>query len=196
MTALQHPFKKFIEEYVLLTDTEWIEIQKCIEPKWVRKGELILKEGTICKHLYFLEKGLLRFFTWKDGNDITKYFTEECYLFTSQKSFTKQQPSSENIETLEDSLIWQMTYDHAHALLSLPGWNTFIRKLIQEVQSYTEEILEDLQTRTAEDRYKIMLDNSSSLIQRVSLRHLASYLGIAPQSLSRIRKNMLHKNRS
>ena len=70
-------------------------------------------------------------------------------------------------------------------------WNTFIRKLIQEVQYYTETILQEVQTETAENRYKKMIEQQPELLQRLPLKYLASYFGIAPQSLSRIRKKIL-----
>jgi predicted house-cleaning noncanonical NTP pyrophosphatase (MazG superfamily) len=75
-------------------------------------------------------------------------------------------------------------------LYRLKSWTDFARKIIQEVQFFTEEILEELQTETAELRYEKMLKNSPTLLQRIPLKHLASYLGIAPQSLSRIRKKL------
>lgn len=168
----------------------------CLARREVAKGTLLLEEGKTCKHLYFLEKGLLRFFVWKDGLDITKYFTDVPYVFTSQKSFNQQIPAQESIETLEDSIIWQMSYEDANRLLELKSWSTFIRLLVQEVQTYTEEILEALQTQTAEQRYKMLLQQDADLVQRVPLKHLASYLGIAPQSLSRIRKKMQQQLRT
>jgi CRP-like cAMP-binding protein len=188
-----HPFQKFILNYVNINNEDWNRIESCLTRQLIGKETLILEEGKTCKHLYFLEHGLLRFFIYKDGNDITKYFTDTPYCFTSQKSFTAQQPSKESIETLESSIIWQMTYQDAHKLLVISAWSEFIRKLLQEVQEYTEEILEILQTETAEQRYRNMLKENDQLLQRVPLKHLASYLGIAPQSLSRIRKNVLQK---
>ena len=184
-----HPLRRFITNYTSLSNAEWSQIETCLVRQEVAKGTLILAEGKICRHLYFLESGLLRFFILKDGNDITKYFTDMPYVFTSQKSFASQQPSRESIETLEDSVLWRMTYEDAYKLLKIDAWSTFVRKLIQEVQTYTEEILEALQTETAENRYRAMLTAQPSLVQRVPLKHLASYLGIAQQSLSRIRKN-------
>ena len=89
-----------------------------------------------------------------------------------------------------------MSYEDAQHLLELKSWSTFIRLLVQEVQTYTEEILEALQTQTAEQRYKLLLQQDAELVQRVSLKHLASYLGIAPQSLSRIRKKMQQQLRT
>jgi CRP-like cAMP-binding protein len=190
-----HPFQQFIKQYTALSDSDWQQIATCLTRREVAKETLLLEEGKICRHLYFLESGLLRFFILKDGNEITKYFTDIPYCFTSQKSFTEQTLARESIETLEDCVIWQMTYTDAERLFALSSWSVFARKLIQEVQSYTEEILEDLQTETAENRYKRMLLEEPDLVQRIPLKHLASYLGIAPQSLSRIRKNLAFDHR-
>lgn len=185
-----HPLRHFITDYTPLEQGEWDQIEACLIRRDVAKGALVLEEGKVCRHLYFLESGLLRFFILKNGDDITKYFTGVPYVFTSQKSFTAQQPAKESIEALENSVIWHITYTDAFRLLAMEAWSTFIRKLIQEVQTYTEAILEELQTETAEHRYRTLLLNQPALVQRVPLKHLASYLGIAQPSLSRIRKNI------
>lgn len=189
-------FRKFIENYTTLSDSEWKEISACFQQRTLQKDEILLQEGKICRHLYFIESGLLRYFINKDGIDITKFFTEAPYCFTSQVSFTAEKPATENIQALEKSIIWQTTLKQANDLLELKSWNTFVRKLIQEVQYYTEEILQELQTETAENRYRKMLKNNPSLLQRIALQHLASFFGIAPQSLSRIRKKLPKENRT
>jgi CRP-like cAMP-binding protein len=190
-----HPLQRFIANYTPVTASEWNQIEPCLVREQVAKNKLLLAEGAVCRHLYFMQSGLLRFYILKDGTEITKYFTDVPYLFTSQKSFTSQQPAKESIETLEDTVLWRMTYEDAFRLLTVDAWNTFIRKLIQEVQSFTEEILEAVQTETAENRYRLLLATQPALVQRVPLKHLASYLGIAPQSLSRIRKIIANPHR-
>jgi CRP-like cAMP-binding protein len=185
-----HPFRAFIERYVALPDADWQRIEPCLTRREVERGTLLLKAGSVCRHLYFLESGLLRFFIWKDGADVTKFFTDTPYALTSQRSFVTQEPARESIEALEDSIVWQMPYADAYALLTIEAWNTFVRVLVQEVQHLTEAILEDIQTNTAEERYRRLLENRATIVQRVPLRHLASYLGIAPQSLSRIRNRV------
>lgn len=189
-------FRKFIENYTILSDTDWETIVQCFEKRTIEKDEMLLIEGTICKHLYFIETGLLRFFINKDGNEVTKFFTEAPYCFTSQVSFTSEKPSKENIQAIEKSVLWQTTLKQANDLLELKSWNTFIRKLIQEVQYFTEEILQEIQTETAENRYSKMLKENNALLQRIPLKYLASYFGIAPQSLSRIRNKLIQKDRS
>ena len=182
--------KNFIENYTSLPIEEWKQISECFEKIIIEKDEIVLQEGKICKYLYFVETGLLHFFINKDGNDITKFFTEAPYFFTSQASFNAQKPSMENIQAIEKSVIWRISHEQVNDLYRLKSWTDFARKIIQEVQFFTEEILEDLQTETAELRYEKMLKNSPALLQRIPLKYLASYLGIAPQSLSRIRKKM------
>ncbi len=189
-------FRKFIENYTTLSNKEWEEISACFQQRTLQKDEILLQEGDVCRHLYFIESGLLRYFIIKDGNEITKFFTEAPYCFTSQVSFTSETPAAENIQAIEKSVIYQTTLKQANDLLEFKSWNTFIRKLIQEVQYYTEEILQELQTETAEKRYRKMIEKNPSLLQRIPLQYLASFFGIAPQSLSRIRKKIAEQDRT
>ena len=78
-----HPFRYFIHQYTTLSNADWASIEKSLVRLEVKKETLILEEGKICRHLYFLEKGLLRFFILKEGNDITKYFTDVPYAHSS-----------------------------------------------------------------------------------------------------------------
>lgn len=182
--------RKFIENYTSLPTAEWKQIAGCFERRIVEKDEVILQEGKICKQLYFVESGLLHFYINKDGNNITKFFTEAPYFFTSQASFNAQKAATENIQAIEKSIVWQISYHQVNELYKLKSWTDFARKIIQEVQFLTENILVELQTETAEIRYGKMLQNEPELLNRIPLKILASYLGIAPQSLSRIRKKI------
>ncbi|TAF75019.1 MAG: Crp/Fnr family transcriptional regulator [Bacteroidetes bacterium] len=184
-------FRQFIENYTTLSDSDWKEIYKCFEQRVFDKDQVLLAEGKVCRHLYFVESGLFHFYINKDGNNITKFFTEAPYFFTSQASFNAQKPATENIQAIEESIVWQISYNQANELYKLKSWTEFARKIIQEVQFFTEEILEELQTETAEFRYEKMLKNEPELLKRIPLKILASYLGIAPQSLSRIRKKIM-----
>ncbi len=183
-----HPFRIFMAKYVSIPESDWKAIESRMTVSVYQRSELILQQGQICKELFFLETGLLRYFTLHDGEEITKFFTDAPYTFTSQKSFTDKRPATESIQAIEPSAVWKLSFEDAHRLLRMPAWSEFIRKLIQEVQFYTENLLLEMQTETAEARYKKMLDRQSELVQRIPIKYLASYLGIAPQSLSRIRK--------
>ncbi len=185
-----HPFRAFINLYTAISEADWERVAACLDVRTVPAGDCLVEAGRVCRHLYFLERGLLRFFVWKEGVEVTKFFTEAPYMFTSQRSFTSQLPATETIEALETSIVWQLSVTDAYALLTVPAWADFVRRLTQQVQQYTEAILEELQTETAERRYRALLRDRPQLVRRVPLRHLASYLGIAPQSLSRIRRKL------
>ena len=188
--------RQFIANYITLPEQDWKEIVQYFEERIIEKEVIILEEGKICKHLYFLESGLFRFYINKDGNHITKFFTDAPYFFTSQASFNAQKPAFENIQAIEKSTVWQISYAKTNELYKSKSWAEFARKITQEVQFFTEEILLELQTETAEVRYEKMLEISPNLLQRIPLKYLASYLGIAPQSLSRIRKKIIQKYRT
>ncbi|MGB3464131.1 MAG: Crp/Fnr family transcriptional regulator [Cyclobacteriaceae bacterium] len=186
-------FREFTKKYADISDRDWQKIEACFKRSVLPKNHMLLAAGNVCRHLWFAESGLLRFYVLKDGVENTKFFTIAPYCFTSQASFNSQKPAKEYIETIEESVIWETTYQENEALLRLPSWNQFARKITQEVQYFTEEILEDLQTETAENRYRKLMASQPQLISRIPLKHLASFLGVAPQSLSRIRKNIMTK---
>jgi CRP-like cAMP-binding protein len=182
------PFRKFIENFTAVASDEWQVIESAFERREFRKNELILKEGSICRYFYFLEEGLVRYFLNIDGNDITKFFTMAPYCFTSKDSFRHQKPATESIQALEKTVVWQTSLEKANELLELKCWNTFTRKFVHEVQSYTEELLMEAKTETSENRYFKLLEKYPEVIHKIPLKHLSTFLGIAPQSLSRIRK--------
>ena len=192
-----HPIRTYIMQYTPIKDCDWELIFPCLVRKPYAKGEILQREGSVCKKVSFLETGFLRYFMTQDGIDKTKFFTEPPYCFTSQRSLLKASPAEEGIEALEDSIVWEMNKKNAFRLLEecLP-WNTFVRELVQEVQYYTEQILLESQNLTAEQRYIQMVENGDIRLQKVPLKHLASYLGVAPQSLSRIRKKYAADHRS
>jgi CRP-like cAMP-binding protein len=188
--------RSFIQKYALLTENEWHLINDAFNPVEFRKNEMILSEGQVCRHFYFLEKGLIRFFILKDGNDITKYFTVAPYFFTSPESFRKKEPANENIQALEDCVAYRINLQQADELLKLKTWALFTREFVREVQQHTGELLLETKTETAEKRYEKLLTRYPDVIHRIPLKHLSSFLGIAPQSLSRIRQKFRNSPRT
>jgi CRP-like cAMP-binding protein len=165
--------RKFIENYTTLPLDEWKQIFVCFEKRTVEKDEILLQEGKICRLLYFVESGLFHFFINKDGNNISKFFTDAPYFFTTQSSYNTQKPAKENIQAIEKSIVWQIKYNEANELYKLISWTDFARNIIQEVQFFTEEILEELQTETAEFRYQKLLKNEAELLKRIPFKILA-----------------------
>lgn len=190
------PFRPFVASYASVPAGEWPGIEAVFTCRAIRAGGYLLRAGEVCRELAFLESGLLRYFVLHDGEEINKFFTVAPYFFTSQQSFNNRTPARENIRALEDSVVWSVSYADNERLLQSPGWAAFGRAIIREVQFFTEEILTDLQTNTAADRYWRMLREEADLVARLPQKDLASLLGIAPQSLSRIRKKLAAERRS
>ena len=189
-----HPVRSYLDSFTRISDPEWEQIEPRLERRTYKKGDILVEPGVICKDLFFIESGLLRFFFYREGEEVTKFFTEAPYCFTVQSSFTNETPSQDGIDVLEDAVVWEMSRKDAYDLLRYASWGEFVRKLIQEVQFQTEQILQSVQIDTAEERYRRLLEEHANLVSRVPLKYLASYLGIAPQSLSRIRKNLALKD--
>ena len=184
-------FKSYIQERSPLRASDWERIQKVFQPLTLASGEHILEEGQICRNLYFLDRGLLRYYNWIDGMDRTKFFTFESQLFTSQGSFSEALPSTENIQAIEPSQVRFTDRQTAKQLFAeIPAWATFVRSIIIDVQVWTSDLLLESLHLTAEQRYLSILQQKPEWIQRIPLKYLASYLGIAPESLSRIRRKL------
>lgn len=183
-----HPFRQYIHEYSRLPDSLWEQLEAGLQRRVYPAKAVLLEYDKVCQKLYFLESGLLRYTLYKEGEEVTKFFTLPPYCFTAQRSFTRQEPSKERIVAVKESVVWELDRQLSFDCLQQVSWSEFIRQLVQEVQYKTEQILADMQTSTAEERYIALLEENSPLVQCVPLKHLASYLGIAPQSLSRIRK--------
>lgn len=182
-------FRHFIDRYTVLEAADWQVIEPLLERRTFAKHQLILEEGHICRHFYFLEEGMVRFFTNNDGTELTRSFVIPPYCFTSRASFRKAEAAQEGIEALDYTVVWQISRENYYQLEAMLSWNVFMRKLLNEIQEYSDvRNLEQL-SMTAEDRYlKILNSYPEALMRKIPLKHLSSYLGIAPQSLSRIRK--------
>ncbi len=189
--------RSFIKNYTGLSNHEWATIQQSFVRKEIAKNELILEEGQICRSFYFLESGLLRYFYHIDGEDLTKIFTIAPFCFTSRISFRNQSPAKENIQALENSIVWQTSYKQYRELEKLACWNRFIHKLLNVIDEFAEQEMRQLKTLTQEERYRWLTDNyPANVLQKIPQKHLATYLGIAPQSLCRIKNNLYKNNRS
>ena len=183
--------RTFIEKYTSISDSDWDLIIEDFKPIQFDKNEIIHEEGMTCRHFYFLESGLIRFFSNIDGIDITKAFTKSPYCFTSKTSFRKQFPAMESIQALVKTKVWQISHEDYKKLEFINSWNVFMRKILHEIDEYSEKFYLDSKILTAEERYKNLYDeHPAELLQKIPLKHLSTYLGIAPQSLSRIRNKL------
>lgn len=155
------------------------------------RKKLLLKAGAICRHVYFVRKGAIRAFM-KDGKkEITTWITVENELVTSIAGLNTQQPSREFIQALEPSELLALSYEDIENLYSLhPEFNIVIRKLLQRYYHDAENRAFITRIPKAEQRYRHFLETQPHLANRIPLRYIASYLGLALETLSRARKRI------
>ena len=155
------------------------------------KHALILDAGSICNHLLIIKSGLVRnFYFDPKGNDITHWFSGPNSVVTSPPSFFKQEPSFFRIETLQPTVANVITHSQLEeAFKKSIELERFGRQLAINIMMALGQKVIDLQTKTAEERYHELLFQYPDILQQAKLGHIAGYLGITQQSLSRIRGN-------
>ncbi len=177
-----------ITKYHPLSATAQSALQDCFEKIVLSKNDCLLKEGQICRHLYFLEHGALRGFYNLDGKEITHWFGFENDFVTSFYSFTTHKPAVENIQLLEGSILWAISKDTVADLFNqYHEIERLVRIAYEKYYIRLEERFVNAQFKTAKERYENLLLQTPHIVERVPLGCIASYLGISQETLSRIR---------
>ncbi len=173
-----------------------LEGRRLIEQLMVRrdfeKGERILDEGQVSYYIAFIGKGMVRQFYYKNGKDITEHFSYEGCIVMCIESLLKQEPTRLMIEALEDGTAYIMPYDKL-MLQTEVSWevNMFYRKVL-EYSLITSQIKADSwRFETARERYNNLLRTQPEVVKRAPLSHIASYLLMTPETLSRVRAGVL-----
>jgi CRP-like cAMP-binding protein len=157
----------------------------------LKKGEILLKSERVCNQMYYIEKGLARTFYLKDGKDVTDWISTEKNFSVSILSFITRKPDRRSIELLEDSVLWSIHYDDLQKLYKeYHEIERLGRLLADEGLVQIQQRFDDLHFTSAQDRYKKLLLANPTIIQRVPLGMVASYLGISQETLSRIRSGL------
>lgn len=181
-----------IEEKVKLTDQEKQDVTQFFTFKKIKKKHYILQEGDICKNIVFINKGLLKSYRLDEkGNEHITVFGWEGWWISDFKSFLRQQPAILFIEAVEETELLVISRDDYEQLtLDVPVMNRYFRILYENSLITKDERLISQNSYTAEEKFKRLMDYNPRIIQRVPQRLVASYLGLAPATLSRIRKRL------
>ena len=182
---------KQLRQLINLNNEEVEHYKSKLSVKQTDKKQLILQEGNICKHAYFVNKGCLRYFYNIEGRENTGQFFFENSWYTDYDSYLSGKPSNQNIETLEKSeLILLAKTDLQQLFIDIPKFEKFGRIMAENAFLGLRNRNEMLTNQTAEERYLNLIKERPKVFERVAQHYIASYLGIKPPSLSRIRKRI------
>lgn len=181
--------KNSLDKYNL-TQEELNLTMRGYRPLSIKANDFFLKEGNVCNYIGLVKSGLLRAYIFDDfANEITTEFYPEGSLIISFDSFNNRVPSKENIRAIEDSELMVIGFEKQKELYQLvPAWNQICKDLADSKSREMMERAKQFQIMSATERYKKFCSENSTILQRATLGHIASYIGINIATLSRIRK--------
>lgn len=181
--------KESIQEHVSLTDEEWELCKNSFRPKRMLKRQFLLQEGDVCRDLAFVEKGALYSYTVDSkGNQHVIRFAFEGWWMANLQSFFTQKPTNLNIEVLEDSeLLMLDQQNHEKLIEEIPAYERYQRIMFQNAYVALQQRVENALGLTAEEKYARLIEQNPEFLNRVPLNLVASYLGVSPETLSRVR---------
>lgn len=160
--------------------------------KEAEKGEILLKEGQISHNIVIVGKGMLRQFYYKNGKDLTEHFSYEGCIIICIESTLQQEPTRLMIEALEPSIVYLLPYNKLLMLTEM-SWevNMFYRKILEKSLITSQVKADSWRFETARERYNRLMANQPEVVKRAPLLHIASYLLMTPETLSRVRSGAL-----
>jgi CRP-like cAMP-binding protein len=160
------------------------------KPISVKKNEMLLASGEVCKYAYFVGRGGLRTFFYNEiGEEKTRYIAFENHFVSAFASFITQTPSAECVQALEDSELLRIRQVDFYNLVDTnPVFARLYRQSLEQSQVFATWRIETMISMTAKERYENLLERMPQVILRLSNKHVASFLGITQESLSRLKK--------
>lgn len=191
-------YELFFQEFdkrVMLSQEERDVIKQYLSPKKLRKKQYLLQEGDVCKFIAFVEKGALRQYTLdENGNERIIQFALEGWTTSDLYSFLTGEIATYNIDALEDTEIILISKSaHDELLLKVPKYETFTRLQITGAYIAMQKRLTAIISCPLEERYSNFINLYPDIVQRVPQHMIASYMGLQPETLSRIRRRISSK---
>ncbi len=183
--------KNSLQEHVSLSDEEWELCKNNFRPKRMLKRQFLLQEGDVCRELAFVEKGsLCSYSVDSKGNQHVIRFAFDGWWIADLQSFFTNNPATFNIEVLENSeLLMLDRQNHEKLLEEIPAYERYHRIILQNAYVALQQRVENALGLTAEEKYARLIEYRPEFMNRVPLNLVASYLGISPETLSRVRRD-------
>ena len=188
--------RELARKYSTMTHDELDILESVLVPMKFTKGEIILKEGDVCEHIYYVERGLTRQFYFKNGKELTEHIGVEHSIVMCIESLFKEKPTYLQLEALEPTLVYAMP-KHRLEEVALHNVNIQIlyRKILEESLIISQVHADMLRFETAQDRYLKLCKQSPQVVLRAPLVYVASYLQMTPETLSRVRAASLYSDK-
>lgn len=183
--------KECILKYMDFPPEELEIVSERFSPKTLKKGEFLLRSGTPCREMAFIVSGYLRIFDWVSDKEVTIWIGTADSFITSLSSFVFETPNHWNIQAVTDcELLVIGRQDHFELLKKVPKWLEFDNLLLAKSFAHLEQLMFSQLHTTAQQRFKDLMDENPSIFHHVPLQYIASLLGITPEHLSRLRKDL------
>ena len=163
-------------------------LSQILVPMRFQKGDIVLPEGGICRAMYFVDRGMVRQFYYKNGKDVTEHFSFEGRIVFCIESFLKQEPSRLMVEALENTVLYAIPYEAWHMqMLQNQEMEMLYRKILEHALISSQEHADSQRFENAAERYSRLLATKPEIVLRAPMLHIASFLQMTPETLSRVR---------
>ena len=187
---------QLIAQFVTFSDREKAILKNAFVFKQVPRKFALVRQGQVANELYFINKGMLRLFYENKGDEITAFIFRENLFASSYDSFLRQTPSIQSLEALEEADLLVITQSKMNELYEeLPKFNILTRKIAEQRFINAQQILSSFLLDSPEERYEKFMQQNGDLLLRVPHHIIASYLGMTPVSMSRIRNRLAQQKR-
>lgn len=192
---MHQQFWRFAETFVRFSPHDKGLVEAKLLPLEVPAFYTLVRSGQTAGQIYFVNQGCLRFYyPLPDGQEVTGFIFEENHFAGILESFFAQTPSRQVLESLEPCQLLAISFQNLNELYELaPPMQVLVRKVLEQRMIYAQQVVASLIMQSPEERYQQLLQNRPGLLHRVPQKILATYLGITPVSLSRIRKRISGK---
>ncbi len=182
-------FIQKIKEKIIISVDEELFLEKIIKRKVYKKNSYFIEPNKVCSKLGFISKGAFRVFNIDvNGNEMTNWLSIDNDIITEIFSFIKQTPSQEYIQSLEDTTIYYITFNDLEMVYKkIPDFHIFMKLTYEDILVDLKQNIFANIHKTATERYETLLAKKPQLFQQVSLKYIASFLGMTDSTLSRIR---------
>jgi CRP-like cAMP-binding protein len=196
MTTTPILFTEYLQTKAGITNEQLLVLNDAIKSKTVHKGEVLLRQGEICNHSFFVEKGLLRSYTTdRVGKEHLIQFASESWIISDRSSIFFNEPSDFNIDAVEETTLILLDQNFINLACEISvSFRLFNDRALQNHIRHLQKRINLLLGATAEERYLDFIKLYPDMLLRVPQWMIASYLGITPESLSRVRKELAKRN--